>query len=338
MTRLPLDRPAYLGLDRDPAWRDLVAGGLARYGTHFAGSRRAAYCPAVYGEAEAALATWTSAPAALTMSSASLASATLVEALASGGFAVLAGPLAHAAWRRPGLVEAGASREAWRARARELLAAGRSVALVTDRVCALRAREADVAWIGDLAAGAADGGGRIALVVDDSHALGALRDGRGSYAAYRAALPPAVAVVTLASLGKAFSVPGAVVAGAAWAVEVVRASVGFGGASPLPPAYAHALAAGLRGGGASLVAQRLRRLRDLVREVEGLGIAGPHVAGHPVFRVDDARQRGALLAGGIGLSEIAYPTPASPVASRLVLRADGGAGVVEALGAALATG
>ena len=332
MTRLPLDRPAYLGLDRDPAWRDLVAGGLERYGTHFAGSRRAAYCPAVYDEAEAALATWTSAPAALTMSSASLASATLVEALASAGFAVLAGPLAHAAWRRPGLVEGRDTPEAWRARARELAGAGRPVALVTDRVCALRAREAAVAWVGDLATG----GGRLALVVDDSHALGALRDGRGSYAAYRAALPPAVAVVTLASLGKAFSVPGAVVAGEAWAIDAVRASGGFGGASPSPPAYAHALAAGLRDGGASLVAERLRRLRDFVREVEGLGIAGSHVAGHPVFRVDDARQREALRASGIGLSEIAYPAPGSPVVSRLVLRAGGGPAVAEALAAALA--
>ena len=319
MTPLPLDRPAYLGLDRDPTWLGYLDAGLRACGAHYAGSRRAAYCPPVYDRLEERLADWMGAPAALTMSSASLAAATLAESLTDGGSAVLAGPLAHAAWKRPGGVTTCFDDDAaWRAAVRRLLAAGRAVAVVTDRVCALRAREADFSWLTDLPGAA----GSLTVVVDDSHALGALRTGRGSYAELRAVLPPATAVLSLASLGKAFSMPGAVIAGTPEVLREVWTRAGFGGASPLPPAYAHALSSVLgEGAAAAFVAARLRQLSSVVAAVEGRGLRGPHVTGHPVFRVDDPAQRAALAEVGIVLSEVAYPRAESAPVTRLVLRA-----------------
>lgn len=329
---LPLDRPAYLGLDRDPAWLALLGEGLARYGTHFAGSRRAPYCPEVYEACESAFAAWTSTPATLLLSSASLASVLTLEMLRERRFATLVGPLAHATWRRPGLVAEFDDPTAWRQRVARLLAAGQSVALVTDRVDVLGARGADLTWLSQLGAGR----GRLLAVVDDSHALGVLDDGRGTYAALRGGLPPEIDLLTVASLGKAFSSPGALVAGAPWAVRALGDSGGFGGASPLPPAYAHAL---LHGASPEfpLFDDRRRDLVALVDRVERIGLFGAHVAKHPVFRVDDSRQQRCLREAGIVLSELAYPRAGDPPTVRLVLRADGNAAVaVERVAEAIA--
>ena len=315
---LRLDRPAYLGLDREAHWADLLAEGIARYGAHYAGSRRAAYCPDVYEVCETALATFTATPAACLLSSATLAAVLTLDVLRERRFTVLVGPLAHAAWRRRGSVAEFDDEEAWRRRAARLLSAGQSVALVTDRVDAIGARASDLSWLAQLGAGR----GRLLVLVDDSHALGALDDGRGSYATLRGSLPAEVDLLTVASLGKAFSSPGALVAGAPWAVRALVDSTGFAGASPLPPAYAFAL---LRGatvqGEVGFFAERLRLLREQVAQLEALGLRGSHVAGHPVFRLTDERQVSLLRAADVVLSELVYPGPPGPPAVRLVARA-----------------
>ena len=300
--------PAYLALDRDPRWLELIGEGMRRYGAHYAGSRVAPYCPPVYDELERRLAGWLGAPAALTVSSGSLAARVTLTGLREAGFEVLAGPLAHAAWRDPG-VRRFANVEAWAAAAAGALAAGRRVAVVSDRLCPLRCVAADLAWVADLPAR-----GRLLLVVDDSHGLGVLDEGRSAWAAYRAL---GARLLVSASLGKAFSVPGAVLVGDFDILRAIRASPAFAGASPASVAHAYALAAGLH----LADAQRVRLGRLLAWVDPALRGHAASVAGFPVYCLPKALAR-HLHAAGQPVGSLRYPHADAPEVARLVLRAD----------------
>lgn len=313
------DQPAYLGLDRDGRWAALVAEGVARYGTHYAGSRGASYCPSVYAEAEGQLKDWLGAPATTLVSSGSLLATMLTDALWREGHVVLSGPLAHACWRWAG-TRAFASADAWRRAAFEAVALGRRVAVVTDRVCVMRCVEADLTWWQDLPASAT-------VVVDDSHAIGVHGEGgRGSWGELRGL---AAEVLVCASLGKAFSVPGAVLVSSAPRAQAFRTTAAFGGASSVPPAYAHALAEGLE-----YALGRRKRLLGHVRALAATDVR--HVHDHPAFLIGEG-QAGALALAGVRYAQTRYPTAESPEVRRVVVsaghRAEEVAEVARALGA-----
>ncbi len=297
------DRPAYLGLDDDAHWQRLVAEGLQAYGTHYAGSRRASYCPMVYAELEGKLAAWLDAPATLTVASGSWLAVQLVDLLQARGYTVLAGPDAHVAWLRPG-VAGFAEAQLWKTEALRLAASGRMVAVVSDRVNPIRCGASDLSWWAELPATAC-------LVVDDSHALGVLgAKGRGSWAEFGAL---SAHLLVCASLGKAFSVPGAVLVGSMEWLTRIETSASYGGASALPPAYAHALHVGL-----IYALGRRERLLGFVAVIEALGLV--HAPGHPAFRIS-AVQGEALRAAGIEFARLAYPRAESVLVERLVLSA-----------------
>ena len=297
------DQPAYLGLDRSARWLGLVREGLERYGGHYAGSRLANYCPDVYAKAERRLSAWLGAPDVTLLSSGSLAAVLVTGELLGEGYRVLAGPLSHACWRRPG-VTSYAEDDAWRSDAMKLISAGERVAVLTDRVCALRCVAADLAWLHNLPQSAA-------VVVDDSHAIGVLGEGgRASWAEFREL---SAELLVSASLGKAFSTPGAVVVGSASRLQALRSTGWFGGASSIPPAYAHALAEGL---GDALVQRGA-----LLEHISALAATGlRHAPGHPAFLLD-ARQAQLLSEAEIAFAKTRYPTAASAEVSRLVVSA-----------------
>ncbi len=317
-TMRAFDRPAYLGLDRHPEWIRLIAEGMALYGTHYAGSRGASYCPDVYAQAERALADWLGAPAVTLLSSGSLLATLVVDQLRAEGYTVLAGPLAHACWRRVG-VTGFDDAEVWQVHALRLAARGQRVAVVSDRVCAIRCERASLAWLTELPQSAA-------VVIDDSHGIGVLGPGgRASWAEFaglRAEL------IVCASLGKGFSVPGAVLVSSAERAQRLGATAAFGGASSIAPGYAHALAHGLDLG----LAQRPRLLAH-VAAFDAAGLA--HVAGHPAFSLTGS-QADLLTAAGIAFAKTRYPTAESPEVNRLVVSAGHTAGEVAAVVGVLA--
>ncbi len=302
-TMRAFDQPAYLGLDRHPEWLALVGEGMALYGVHYAGSRGASYCPAVYADVERVLAAWLGAPAVTLVSSGSLLAVMMVDQLLAEGYAVLAGPLAHACWRRAGVV-AFEDAEAWRRRALELARRGARVAIVSDRVCAVRCRKAKLDWLRGLPSGAV-------VVLDDSHAIGVLGPrGGGSWVEF-GGLP--AELIVCASLGKSFSVPGAVMVSSRARAQRLRSTAAFGGASSVPPGYAHALATGLD----LALAQRTRLSANEAALAEA-GLA--HVADHPAFSLTES-QAGQLAAAGVAFARTRYPTAESAEVSRLVVSA-----------------
>ena len=303
---LNFDRPAYLGLDRDERWLDLIHEGLRLYGSHFAGSRASSYCPKVFDDLEAALQRWLSAPEVLTVSSGSLAAKLITDVLRQRGYRMLAGPLSHAAWQQPD-VEAFATSEVWQQAARTAVRGKRPVVLVTDRLSPISCEEVDLDWVTKL-------GGDVLVIIDDSHGIGILdEEGRSSWARYASTFSNRL--IVSASLGKAFSTPGAVVAGPQALVSELRSSSIYRGASPLSVAHAHTLSTGL--------AYALSRRKDLVDRMQRLrdfAKLTSHVAGFPVY-VLPPELAGQLERMGIVVSRIRYPEAESEEVARLVVRA-----------------
>jgi len=75
----------YLGIARNPAFAELVVAGISRYGTNYSSSRSSSVQLRIYAEAEAYLAAYAGAEAALTVSSGYLAGQLAVAALAEAG-------------------------------------------------------------------------------------------------------------------------------------------------------------------------------------------------------------------------------------------------------------
>ena len=312
---IALDRPAYLGLDRDPAFRAAVARGMERYGVHYAGSRAAAYCPGVYAEAEAYLARKIGVADVVLVGSGSLAAKLTTEALGAAGYDIIDrhDPARHHPAMHPCWPEATAIYDD-----RQL---GRVIAEAPpDRRLAVRRVTIDPLTLGTSSRvsemWAPDA--RVLDVADASHDLLL----RPLTALFVGQVFPHEVVV--ASLGKVLSIPAGVIAGPRAVTEVVRALPAFRGASPPPPAYAAAvLALGER------LLERQSRLNHVAAHVE-LACAPLEAAGavktrglsYPVIVVRDGALVARLTSAGFVLSVIRYPAAESPLLHRIVLRAD----------------
>ena len=126
----------------------------------------------------------------------------------------------------------------------------------------------------------------------------------------------------VASLGKSLSVPAGLIAGPKRIIAAVRALPAFRGASPPPPAYVHAVSVGWCTVAAAQrhLARVTRAVGTAVRDVRGGGLVG--LDDYPVIVVRDPRLVHRLRRAGYSLSAVRYPTSASAVVHRVVLRAD----------------
>lgn len=303
---------SYLGMARNEAFMDLLRAGMDCYGANYASSRGGNLQLAVYGEAEAYLARFTGAPAALTVSSGMLAGQLVARALPENA-PFLYGPRTHPAlWRRP----ADNYQAPWQPWADALpdCVAGApepEVVILTNALDPLQGETYDFAWLKRLPAGRP-----VTLVVDDSHGLGVTGEGGGGiYRQLRAF--PHVRPVVIASLGKALGLPGGVILADEALLGAIRQMAYFGGASPVPPAYLHAF---LRAG--SLYDEARRRLRANIAHFTRLTTPTGlfrYLAGYPVFYTpvnalcDFLRERRILISG------FPYPTPDSPHLTRVIL-------------------
>lgn len=311
---LSFDGTAYLFLHRHPDMLAWLGEGLARYGLHYGGSRRSPRAPAVYAEAETRLAAWTGAPAALLVSSGTLAARLALRALTENGGLHLH-PHAHAAlrWSEE---EAVHHHEAdWQASILADLQRQRSVVAAADSVDALRVRRPDWQWLTGLSPEAP-----LTLLVDDSHAIGLWGEhGGGSWRRLRQSWSGPLVVV--ASLGKALSLPAGIILGEESFVEQLRATAPFGGASPPSPAYLHAWLSAER-----LIAGQRSRLADNIELFERLApMANFHgLPDYPVFGTSHHALADFLATRHLHLSSFSYPRATDPRITRIVLNAGHG--------------
>lgn len=296
---------SYLGLDRHPNFLQLVQEGMALYGVHYGGSRRSPLTPDIFAEAEAYLARWTGAPAALLTSSGTSAGQLVVRFLATHQRHLHYSPGVHPALWWPGARE----HTSWQHWAKQLQE--RKVVSLTDAIDPLAVREPD--W--RLLPPEGDG----TLVVDDSHAIGLLgTSGAGSWQKLRRYWSGKLVVV--ASLGKALALPAGIILGAEDFIAALREQPQFGGASPPAPAPIYAFLQA-----PALIARQRRLLQAGIDYVQQALTAHPDLhflPNYPVISVRKHEWTAQLAAGGITISSFTYPGPGDPRYSRIILRAD----------------
>lgn len=308
---------SYLGLPQHPTYRQLVTDAMTRYGTVFGASRNGNLRLHIYEEAEAVLARFAAAPAALTVSSGMMAGQLVVQQLRALRPAFLYAPRVHPAlWHEPAPPIPAVSFGEWTSRLPTLLDSvpvDTPVVLLTNSLDAVRSERYGFDWVQGL-----PDNRPIWLVVDDSHGLGITGPGGSGIWAQLPARPNVTPIVT-ASLAKAMGLPGGAVLADADTLADLRRSPFFGACSPIPPAY---LAAFVRA--EPLYAGALQTLRTNVAELEGQ-LAGlslfSHEAGYPVFYTEHDGLYAYLLARQLLIYSFSYPTPADKPTTRVVVSA-----------------
>ncbi len=223
----------YLGLANAAATREALLSGTAEYGAGAGASRLVTGNFAVHERAEKALAEYVAQPSALLFSSGYAANVSLLSALARKGDAVFSDALNHASIidgvrlsRAARFVYPHGDIEALRELLVETGVRGRRF-IVTESVFSMDGDRAPLRQLRALADQF-----DCVLIVDDAHALGVLGP-KG------AGLAHGIAHVTVGTLGKAFGLWGAFVAGPQtlrrWLIHRAR---GFVFSTAVPPALA----------------------------------------------------------------------------------------------------
>ncbi|WP_439882092.1 aminotransferase class I/II-fold pyridoxal phosphate-dependent enzyme [Pontibacter sp. MBLB2868] len=306
---------SYLGIPHNPEFRGFLVEGMERYGTNYSSSRNSNLRLKVFDEAEAYLANWTGAEAALTMSSGYMAGQIVVQALTGSGHFVYA-PGAHPAlWRSEvDTTDAKQDFDAWVNQLLQHVAGipAQHIIIVCNSLDPLQARDHSFSWVASLPENK-----QYTLIIDDSHGFGIT--GESGAGCYRQVKQYALDLhlIVLGSLGKALGVPAGVILSDAQTIEQLKRSTYFGGASPAIPAYLYAFLQCQKA--FSDAREKLLFNIDYFKErLEQPGLFRSF-ANYPVLNTSSHELCPFLLRHKIMISSFRYPTPADDPITRVVL-------------------
>jgi 7-keto-8-aminopelargonate synthetase-like enzyme len=312
---------AYLGMQQHPVFQQHVADALRQYGTVFGSSRNGNLRLGIYGEAETQLVTLFSKPdnqpeAALTLSSGMLAGQVVVQWLRQQSARLLYAPGTHPAlWDGPSISLPALSFADWSRQIADQVRVTdttRPIAILTNSLDAVRSETYAFDWVHDL-----PNDRLITLVVDDSHGLGLLNDGRSIWPQ----LPRRdnLRVVVTGSLAKAMGLPGGVVLSDTHTLTALRQTAYFGACSPIPPAYMAALVQSV-----PLYSRQYQQLQQRIDAASALLLPTGlfrQAANYPVFYTDHDHLYSFLLGQNTLIYSFAYPTPADRPNTRIIISA-----------------
>ncbi|MBD2700988.1 aminotransferase class I/II-fold pyridoxal phosphate-dependent enzyme [Spirosoma sp. BT702] len=315
---------AYLGLPQNPAFQQITRDALGRYGTVFGSSRNGNLRLTIYEVAESKLAAWVmgNVPNAtsLTLSSGMMAGQVIVNWLRGQATTFMYAPKSHPAlWYDPNVTLPSLSFPEWVNQLPDQLRNTSSghVAILVNSLDAVASAYYNFDWVRSLPEDRP-----ITLIVDDSHGLGVLNEGRGIWPEIRQkldAVGSSVRLLITASLAKAMGLPGGVVFGDSATLQSLRQTAFFGACSPMPPAYLEAYCHA-----DTLYTEGYKRLMQNILLAEKLLLPSgifQHSEGYPVFFTerDDLYQK--LLNHQILIYSFAYPTAADRANTRIVISA-----------------
>lgn len=301
---------AYLGMPRDPDFRELVIEGFDRYGTNFGGSRLANVRFDIFDKTEETILKLTGAPAAISASSGTAAGQLLAHYFYDKAI-LWATPDAHPSMMAPGQ---GVRRlgDNWMSELPQLLASvEEAVVLFCNSVNVLAVQKTDFSWLEQIPKTK-----KFTLVIDDSHYLGVGGiNGGGTFTELN--WPDHIEVIVVSSLGKAFGVPAGMILGSEALIEGLWRTPLFGGGSPTVLAYLYAFVNGqeVYNKNRATLKKNIARFVDDLPEQNNLKT----FEGYPVFSVRDENLADNLFEQGILLSSFPYPSPTSPKVTRIVL-------------------
>ncbi|MDP4885874.1 MAG: aminotransferase class I/II-fold pyridoxal phosphate-dependent enzyme [Flavobacteriaceae bacterium] len=304
----------YLGLSRNKRFRSLMLQGIKRFGVHMGSSRQSNVRLSIYQKAEKILADLAGSQAASLTSSGMLSGQWVSQFFNTEQYVHFYAPFVHSAL----ITRADQPRYPdWTSLINDL---NHSLTQFPQQIPVLFLDTIDFHGIGYPHYAPLRGLplSQIILVADDAHGIGITgQQGGGSYALL-AALKPKELIVT-ASLGKSLGLG----AGAVWAsqaqMDALRQHPLWGGASPCSPGYAYVL----------IKAQRLYRAQQkkLARHVAWMkkhwpeGCLKRQHADHPAFECDTPGGGAHPRPHHIIPTEFPYPTPQSPLLTRVVITA-----------------
>lgn len=308
---------AYLGIPQNESFRQLLTEAMRQYGTVFGSSRNGNLRLTIYEKAEAQLAVFAGAPAALTLSSGMMAGQAVVNWLRTQQQAttpdkIVYAPHTHPAlWHDPHQAIPTESFTDWAAKL--VTQERRSLIILTNSLDAVRSDAYPFAWVNELPTESP-----ITLVIDDSHGIGVTGE-QGSGIWSQVPQRPNLRLIVTASLAKAMGLPGGVIFADADTLTAIRQTAFFGGCSPIPPAYLYAFTQA-----GALYQQAQEKLRQNIALAEQLLLPTGlfrQASGYPVFYTDTDALYAFLLEQGIFIYSFAYPTAAHKANTRIVISA-----------------
>ena len=333
----------YLGLAGHPEVRAAMQQAVAEYGVGSGASHLVCGHSRLHHQLEQALAAWLGRQRVVLFSTGYMANLALVTTLVGKGDSVFEDRLNHASLLDGGLFS-GARFQRYRNRDSEHLeqcleksGSGERL-IVTDGVFSM---DGDIAELSELAALAK--AYDATLMVDDAHGIGVLGASGAGCAEY-AQLDQQQLPVLMGTLGKAFGVFGAFVAGSETLIEaLVQFARPYIYTTALPPAIAAASLASL--GIIQREPERRQRLQQLIAYFRqtaltyGLSLLPSDTPIQPLVVGDSAlavRVSEELLAAGFMVTAIRPPTvPANTARLRITLTAEHSEEQIDALFAAL---
>jgi 8-amino-7-oxononanoate synthase len=315
---------AYLGLGHHAVFQNYLHEGLRQFGSNFGSSRNNNLRLSIYEQAEAALAQFACAPAALTVSSGMLVGQLLMNWVRSHhlgeSITYFFAPGVHPAlWNEHYKPNAQTPAE-WFGALPEAIAESPAThcVIATDAVGSPQVSHIPFEWVAQLPPHRP-----LTILIDDSHGIGVLgTGGSGIYQSVCALVKsPLHQVIVVASLNKALGVPAGVVLGSPELMASLRQMPLFAGSSPMSPAFAFALKNACETGlYTSLNTQLLEKVRYFDRLVKPLQLLDS-VADYPAFcsRLNGLHEY--LRSQRVLTASFAYPTPSDVPVTRLVVSA-----------------
>lgn len=301
---------AYLGIPQNEAFRSLYLEGIKKFGLNNGTSRGNNVQLGIYSEAEQYAARYFGADAALITSSGYLAAQMLVRHYASYGNLLYAPQTHPALWLNedPGVT---GSFNSWAGRSLQQINSSKQNKwlLLSNSLNNLFPERYDFSFLRDIHPGK-----KVILIVDDSHGIGLLDQGRGILNLISA--PAHVQVIVVASMAKALGLDAGVILGPQQAIAQLKKSNVFMGASPPAAAglYAFMQAAGI-----------YRAELDKLHAHMDYFTAGiqsdqwDYVKDYPVYFSKHKNLYQELLKSRILISSFPYPDQNGPALNRVVL-------------------
>ncbi|SEW38296.1 aminotransferase class I/II-fold pyridoxal phosphate-dependent enzyme [Chitinophaga arvensicola] len=303
---------AYLGLHHHPVFKATLTTGMEKYGLLFPSSRAANLRLSIYEEIEHALGKHLQQQAAAVFSSGYMAAQAAVQyALATRQ--PLYAPDAHPSlWYQQPVLPA-ISREEWITQTIEKVNTHPDdhFVIITDTVNPLTSTIHPFHWLQELQR-------KVLVVADDSHGIGILGP-TGQGAIHFLPEAPTVRYLLTASLAKAYSLQGGVVAGHAADIMALKRSPLFSGSTPMMPAAAYAW---LQSGELIQKMQRIlqQNIAYLLHLTANTGVHNPH--GLPMFILPSGTALVQYLQDrDLVISSFPYPLPHSEPINRAVVSA-----------------
>lgn len=320
---------SYLGISKQKEFRYNLMEGMEFYGTNYSSSRNSNLVLNIYEEAEAYLAAYTGAEAAVTVSSGYLAGQTLIHTLRETGRFIFAPQTHPAMWLNGGGNTCHIPQMDYESWVKDMLnsihtSSEKRLIIISNSLDPLKACNYHFEWITELPEDK-----EITLVIDDSHGFGITgNNGSGIYASLKH--HQGIRLIVVSSFGKAFGIPGGVILGDKKTIDQVKTSPFFGGASPVIPAYLYAFLK------SETLFQKARKqlFSNINHFLQHLSKQDQFQFFHhyPVFYTPvEALCNYLLIINKIMISSFRYPTPDDESITRIVINSLHTSGDIELL-------